>query len=226
MTSAAPVLCVHTHLDDDCCLQDPAAVDLLARVTCDPTDVTASEELVAAATQHYERLLPGAGRPAGATATAAAGGASDSSSKGRSAKRQKKGGGAAAQAVQQQADHVVVLSPAAAAQVYQLYCAYLQQRMEALLGQQEDEQQANSLAAAAVAQQLLKVLLSAHTAGAADEALYALWVQLATQLRQNKVSCVWGMVGVGWVRCRLQSFAACGLPSCVCVCALALVWCG
>jgi hypothetical protein len=73
--------------------------------------------------------------------------------------------------------------------VYRLYCVYLEQRMQAALLQQEE----HALAAAAVAQQLFKLLLSAHTAGAADVELYRLWVRVASQLQQTKVS-----EGVRW----------------------------
>jgi hypothetical protein len=69
--------------------------------------------------------------------------------------------------------------------------------MQALLQQEE-----HALAAAAVAQQLFKLLLSAHTAGAADVRLYSLWVRLATQLQQTKVGVNWGTMlwgqGVVW----------------------------
>jgi hypothetical protein len=162
------------------CLQDPAAADLLARVTCDPSDTSASTEAFQAATQEYEHLL---GHSAAGPSTAAATGGS---SKGRAAKRQKKTAAAGSTAAAEQ--QAVQLPAEAVQQVYRLYCCYLEERLQALL---QDE--AHALAAAAVAQQLFKQLLAAHTAGAADVELYGLWVRVASQLQQRKVS-VCGML--------------------------------
>lgn len=157
-------------------IQDPAAADLLARITCDPTDAAAPAEAFQAATQEFERLL---GHPTHSTAAAAAAG-----STGRANKRQKtSAAGTDSTAVQQQ--QAVPVPPEVVPQVYRLYCGYLEQRMQALLQHEE-----HALAAAAVAQQLFKLLLSAHAASAADVALYSLWVRLAMQLQQRKVS--WG----------------------------------
>lgn len=170
--------------------QDPAAADLLARLACDPTDVSASTQDFHAAVQEYERLLGGRSflqqqPPADAAAGAGTAGKS-SSSKGRQAsKRQKK---APAHEQEQQEQHEqdatagVQVPAEVLPQVYRLYCAFLEQRMQALLQHEE-----HALSAAAVAQQLFKLLLAAHTAGAADEELYGTWVRLATQLQQHKV---------------------------------------
>lgn len=168
-----------------CVLQDPAAADLLARIACDPSNTDAPDAAFQAATQEFERLL---GHRTAAAAAAGAG--ASNSSKGRASKRQKK----SAAAVQQQ-DPAAAAAPLVASeavpQVYRLYCCYVEERLQALLG---DE--AHALAAAAVAQRLFKLLLAAHAAGAAEEGLYAMWVRLATQLQQNKVS-VHGAAGAG-----------------------------
>lgn len=155
-------------------MQDPAAADLLARISCDPSDTAAPAEAFQHATQEFERLL---GHP---TATAAA--AADAS-KGRPSKRQKKSAttpAAADTAVQEAA--VPAVPRDVVPQVYRLYCGYVEERLQALLAREEQ-----ALAAAAVAQQLFKLLLSAHAAGAAEEGLYRMWVRLATQLQQSKV---------------------------------------
>jgi len=154
--------------------QDPAAADLLAHISCDPTDPSASPADVHAAVQEYERLL---GRPADPSTAAAAG-----ASKGRASKRQKKAADAA-EAAGADAGGSSQVPKDVLPQVYQVYCGYLQERLQALAGQEE-----HALAAAAVAQQLFKLLHSAHATGAADEELYSQWVQLATQLQQPKVS--------------------------------------
>lgn len=119
-----------------------------------------------------------------APSTAAAAATAGGGGKGRAAKRQKKIASApSAAADSTAAEQAVQLPREAVQQVYRLYCGYLEQRLRALL---QDE--AHALAAAAVAQQLFKQLLAAHSAGAADVELYGLWVRVATQLQQRKVS--------------------------------------
>lgn len=164
------MLCFDLLCDADVLPQDPAAADLLAHISCDPTDPSASPADVQAAVQEYERLL---GQPHDPSKAAAAG-----ASKGRANKRQKK----AAEGAEADTGGSSQVPKDVLPQVCQLYCGYLQERLQALAGQEE-----HALAAAAVAQQLFKLLHSAHAAGAADEELYAQWVQLATQLQQQKV---------------------------------------